>query len=282
MAHPKGVITPTGTTCACRDSILYLIKSMPIVKLDTGFNIEVEFPVALFWKRLLAWTIDVLICWMIIKTLAFMLQIESFFVWTSVWDLRGLLVNLPVLFYHLFFEVALNGRSPGKMAMQLRVITEEGGQPSLGQYLIRWVFRWVDLPYWIAIAAALNTIPWWTFPLIFSGIAAVLFTPRSQRSGDMVAVTILIETKTRTSWQDTVFTEISETYKPKYPGVMQLTDRDINTLKNIIETVKKKNDHELARRIADRIVSKTNMQTDEYPIDFLERLLTDYNYYSTK
>ena len=255
---------------------------MPIVKLDTGFNIEVEFPVALFWKRLLAWTIDVLICWMITKTLALMLQIESFFVWTSVWDLRGLLVNLPILFYHLFFEVVLNGRSPGKMAMQLRVITEEGGQPSLGQYLIRWVFRWVDFPYWIAIAAALNSMPWWTFPLIFSGIASVLFTPKSQRLGDIVAGTILIETKNRTSWQDTVFTEISDTYKPKYPGVMQLTDRDINTLKNIIETVKKKNDHELARKIADRIISKTNIQTDEYPIDFLERLLTDYNYYSTK
>ncbi len=52
---------------------------MPIVKLDTGFNIEVEFPVALFWKRLLAWTIDVLICWMITKALALMLQVDSFF-----------------------------------------------------------------------------------------------------------------------------------------------------------------------------------------------------------
>ncbi len=89
---------------------------------------------------------------MITKALALMLQVESFFVWTNEGDIRGILVNLPVLFYHLFFEVVLNGRSPGEMVMQLRVITEEGGQPSLGQYLIRWVFRWVDFPYWIAIA----------------------------------------------------------------------------------------------------------------------------------
>lgn len=255
---------------------------MPLVKLDTGYNIEVEFPVASFWKRLLAWTIDVLICWLLTKAMAAALNIESFFVWTNTWNLRGLLASLPMLFYHLFFELALNGRSPGKIAMNLKVITEEGGQPGLGQYLIRWVFRWIDFPYWIAITAVLGVMPWWTFPLIFSGVAAVLFTPRAQRLGDIVAGTILIDTRTRTSWQDTVFAELSDSYKPKYPQVMQLTDRDINTLKNIIETVKRKNDHDLARRIAERIQSKTGITTTEYPSDFLETLLLDYNYYSTR
>lgn len=256
---------------------------MSLVKLDTGYNIEVEFPAAPFWKRLVAWTIDVLICWLLTKTMAAALNTESFFVWAlNDWDLRGLLASFPMFFYHLFFELALNGRSPGKMAMNLKVITEEGGQPGIGQYLIRWVFRWIDFPYWIAIAAVVGAMPWWTFPLIFAGVAAVLFTQKSQRLGDIVAGTILIDTKTSTSWQDTVFAELSDTYKPKYPQVMQLTDRDINTLKNIIETVKRKNDHDLARRIAERIQSKTNIQTDDYPIDFLETLLLDYNYYSTR
>lgn len=255
---------------------------MPLVKLDTGYNIEVEFPVASFWKRLVAWTIDVLICWLLTRASAAALGIESFFVWTNTWDLRGLFASLPMLFYHFFFELALNGRSPGKMAMNLKVITEEGGQPGIGQYLIRWVFRWIDFPYWIAIAAALQSMPWWTFPLIFSGVVSVLFTPKSQRLGDIVAGTILIDTRNRTSWEDTVFAELTDTYKPKYPQVMLLTDKDINTLKNIIETVKKKNDHDLARRIAERIQSKTNIQTNDYPIDFLETLMLDYNYYSTR
>lgn len=255
---------------------------MPIVKLDTGFNIEVEFPVAPFWKRLLAWTLDVLICWLITKALALLLNTDSFFVWTSVWDLKGVLISLPVLFYHLFFEIIMQGQSPGKKAMRLKVITEEGGQPGIGQYLIRWAFRWVDFPYWIAIAAAVGQMPWWTFPLIFNGVASVIYTSKSQRLGDIVAGTILIDTQTTTSWEDTVFTELGNDYKPKYPGVMKLTDRDINTLKNIIETVKKKNDHELARNIAERIISKTEITTEEYPIDFLESLLKDYNYYSTR
>ena len=255
---------------------------MPLVKLDTGFNIEVEFGIAAFFKRFVAWLIDVMICWMLTKALATAFRIDSFFVWTDTWDLRGLFVSLPVLFYHLLSELSLNGRSIGKIAMKLRVVTEEGGQPNIGQYLIRWVFRIIDFPYWIPFAAAVGAIPWWTFPLVFSGVACIMITTKSQRLGDLVAGTILIDTSNRPSWEDTVFAEISNDYKPRYPQVMQLTDRDINTLKNIIETVRKKNDHEMARRIADRILSKVKMETDQYALDFLETLLTDYNYYSTR
>jgi hypothetical protein len=118
--------------------------------------------------------------------------------------------------------------------------------------------------------------------LLFTGVISIILSPKSQRVGDLVAGTILIDMRNNATWQDTVFTEISEHYKPRYPQVMQLTDRDINTLKQIIETVKRKNDQDLARRIAQRILSKVNIKTDQYPIDFLETLLIDYNYYSTR
>jgi uncharacterized RDD family membrane protein YckC len=255
---------------------------MVSVKLDTGYNIEVEFEVAPFSKRLLAWLIDVMACWMMTKALAAALKIDSFFVWTDTWDLRGLLVSLPVLFYHLFCELTMNGRSLGKLALRCKVITEDGGQPSIGQYLIRWVFRIIDFPYWILFAAVMGVLPWWTAPLVFAGIASVLISPKSQRLGDIVAGTILINTRNHTSWQDTVFADLSADYKPMYPQVMQLSDRDINTLKSIIETVKRKNDHELARRIAERIQTKVNIQSNQYALDFLESLLLDYNYYSTR
>lgn len=255
---------------------------MPLVKLDTGYNIEVEFAVASFSKRLLAWTIDIFACWMLTKALAAITHTDSFFVWTQTWELKGLLISLPVLFYHLFFEIILNGRSPGKLAVKIRVIAEDGGQPGIGQYLIRWVFRIIDLPYWIAMASLMGVLPWWTVPLMFSGIASVLITPKSQRLGDIVAGTIVINTYNQTSWQDTVFTELSTSYKPRYAQVMQLTDRDVNTLKQIIETVKKNGDYEMARKIAQRIQSKIKIETDQYALDFLETLLMDYNYYSTR
>lgn len=254
---------------------------MLLVKLDTGFNIQVEFPITPFHKRLFAWIIDILAMWLYTKIIATIFSIPHFFIWVNEWDWRGVLMSLPVLFYFLLSEITLNGQSLGKKAMNIKVITEEGGQPSLGQYLIRWIFRLVDFPFWIPLAAIVGMLPWWALPVTFAGLICIIFTPRSQRIGDMLAGTILIDLKNRTSWEDTVFTEVEEDYQPSYPQVMQLSDRDVNTLKSIIETIKKKNDHELAMKIAGRIQSKLKMHSDQTSLDFLETLLKDYNYYST-
>ncbi len=251
------------------------------VKLDTGFNIEVEFTISPFHKRLIAWVIDLMTCWLYIKIVSLIVQTQSFFVWTDTWDVKVILVSLPVLVYHLICEIAFNGLRLGKMAMNIKVITAEGGQPTIGQYLIRWVFRLIDFPYWIPFAIIFGQLPWWTLPLTVAGLISIIFTQKSQRLGDIVAGTILIDLKNSTSWQDTVFTEIESTYQPKYPQVMQLSDRDINTLKSIIQSVKKKNDYELSMKIADRIKSKLKIDGEQDSLNFLQTLLKDYNYYST-
>jgi hypothetical protein len=175
----------------------------------------------------------------------------------------------------------MNGQSVGKMAMQIKVLTLQGGQPSLSQYLIRWLFRIVDFPILLFLQMASGYNNWWMILFVFAGLICTIATPKSQRVGDLVAGTILIDLKNRTSWQDTVFTEVESTYQAKYPEVMQLSDRDINTLKNIIETVKKRNDYDLALKIAYRIQSKLKIHPDQDSLEFLQTLLKDYNYYST-
>ena len=235
---------------------------MLAVKLDTGFNIEVEFPITPFHRRLFAWVIDMIVTWAYIYIFGRLLTAIS-----PSWDdkfWRVLLFVLPYLFYHLIMEIALNGQSIGKKAMNIKVITLEGGQPTFSQYFIRWMFRILDFGVFY--------IP---------GFFSVILSAKSQRVGDMVAGTIVIDTKPSTSWQDTIFTEVENTYKPRYQQVMQLTDKDINTLKGIIETVRKRNDHELAFRISERIQSRLNIRSDQEPYDFLVTLLKDYNYYST-
>jgi uncharacterized RDD family membrane protein YckC len=236
---------------------------MLAVKLDTGFNIEVEFPIAPFHRRLFAWLIDlmVLIAYLWITDMVLSRTVSR------SWEEKGWLVviyTLPYLLYHLLMEISLNGQSIGKKAMSIKVITLEGGQPSLSQYLIRWIFRAFDIGLFF-------------IPAFFS----VILSARSQRVGDMVAGTIVIDTKANTSWQDTIFTEVETSYQPRYKQVMQLSDRDINTLKSIIETVRRKNDYELAFRISDRIQNKLSIQSDQEPFEFLQTLLKDYNYYST-
>jgi len=117
---------------------------------------------------------------------------------------------------------------------------------------------------------------------MFAGLAAVLMTKHTQRIGDLIAGTILIDTRNNTSWEDTVFTELSDDYKPRYPQVMQLSDKDINTLKSIINSVSKSRDYDLSMRISARIRSKLDIYSDQDSLEFLETLLKDYNYYSTR
>jgi uncharacterized RDD family membrane protein YckC len=251
------------------------------VKLDTGFNIEVDFMIAPFIKRFFAWIMDLVIIfayYVIGNRLMMMIQGPGWEI--QIWEL--VLFGLPPLFYHLLCETFLNGQSIGKKALNIKVISADGGQPSVSQYLIRWVFRLVDFPIWVFFTIANGELPWWCAAFLFGGAACLIATPYSQRIGDIVAGTILIDTRTRTSWEHTVFTELTDNYQPRYPQVMQLSDKDINTLKSIINAVRKKNDYDLSIRIAARIRSKLQIADDQDSLDFLQTLLRDYNYYSTR
>ena len=237
---------------------------MLVVKLDTGFNIEVDFPIAPFHRRFFAWFIDFIILTSYYFGGYFLLAGLLGPDWRDEHLWLYALYLLPYVFYHVVMESLANGQSLGKKLMNIKVITLEGGQPSLSQYIIRWLFRTFDVVF-----------------LMLPGFFAIILSSRSQRFGDMIAGTIVIDTRASTTWQDTIFTEVESSYKPRYPQVMQLTDRDINTLKSIISAVVKRNDYELAHRISERIQSKLNMQAQEDSLQFLQRLLKDYNYYST-
>jgi uncharacterized RDD family membrane protein YckC len=252
---------------------------MLTVKLDTGFNIEVDFPISPFHRRMFAYCIDVLVmllygllCTKIVEHLPQKSLSEKTWLW--------ILIGFPVLFYYPVLEMLTNGQTIGKKILGIRVIALDGGQASISQYLLRWVFRLADFPFWIFGAIATGSLPWWLSFLLFSGIACVIMSDKSQRIGDIVAGTIVIFTRSNTSWQDTVFIEVESGYKPRYPQVMQMSDKDLNSLKMIISSVKKSKNHELAFRIAERIKWKLNMQGDQDALDFLETLLKDYNYYS--
>ncbi|HXB44611.1 MAG TPA: RDD family protein [Puia sp.] len=253
---------------------------MQLVKLDTGFNIEIDFAITPFHKRLFAWAIDVVLLyaysWLADKLLSLAYERAP-----VVPNWARMIEGLPILFYHLICEIAMNGQSIGKKAMHIQVIAQDGGQPSVSQYLIRWMFRSIDFPIIVFAAVVFGQLPWWCMIFLFTGIGCVIITPSSQRVGDLVAGTIIIDRRNRTSWQDTVFTELETGYQPKYPRVMLLSDKDVNTLKSIIGTVKKNSNYDLSMRIAERIKSKLAIQSDQDSLDFLETLLKDYNYYTT-
>jgi uncharacterized RDD family membrane protein YckC len=199
---------------------------------------------------------------------------------------------IVVLCYHLICEVTMNGQSLGKKITGIRVVNENGGQPSIGQFVIRWLIRTSDLMAVIILfAAALaaetrdsNLEVFWyvSIPmgLFIADVILVNASKKNQRLGDMLANTLLIRTAEKHSITDTVFLNINENYVPSFPQVMRLSDRDINSLKGILDTARKRGDYDLAEMASNKIRNHLQIQTTLSPFDFLEILLKDYNYLS--
>ncbi|HWJ91531.1 MAG TPA: RDD family protein [Flavisolibacter sp.] len=266
---------------------------MSTVRIATNFNIDIEFISPAFYRRLLAWVIDLVI------EVIYLIMAGKFFSWLasnsgsdvdSQYNLQFILLLLlvPFLVYHVVCEVTMSGQSVGKKIMGIRVISENGGKPTFGQYIIRWLIRTSDF----MLFTMLLLLPYAQYygNRFYWGIAGVLAllladivlvnSRKQQRLGDILAHTLLIDTKQNESINDTIFLELSEKYIPSFPQVMQLSDRDINSLKGILDTARKRHDFGLAEMASEKIKKHLRIDTTLSPFDFLEVLLKDYNYLS--
>jgi uncharacterized RDD family membrane protein YckC len=74
--------------------------------------------------------------------------------------------------YYVLFEALADGRTPGKRALRLRVVQEDGLSISFGASAIRNIMRLIDLQPGLLAGV---------------GIISILVTSRSKRIGDIVA-----------------------------------------------------------------------------------------------
>jgi uncharacterized RDD family membrane protein YckC len=264
---------------------------MSIIQVATPFNIDLEFEIAEFHKRLLAYMIDFFIMVMylvIMKNLYYggFSRVSDETLESHI-GIDILTISVPMLLYALVSEVLMHGQTIGKKIMKIRVISLEGGEPTLGQFLIRWMFRAWEWPFLFGyIFYSTGSIIIYTFITGFFGIIVVIIigvSKKSQRLGDLAANTAVVNTRSKLSVQDTIFMEISQPdYHVKFPEVLRLTDRDINTIKNVVSHFYKTHKDDTAGRVATKVQSVLKISTDMYPVDFLEKLLADYNYLATK
>jgi hypothetical protein len=63
---------------------------------------------------------------------------------------------------------------------------------------------------------------------------------------------------------------------------MQLSDRDINAIKSILATARRKDDYHMAEAASAKIKAHLRIESALSPFDFLDVLLKDYNYLSVK
>ena len=260
---------------------------MPIIQIATAFNIDLEFEIAEFHKRLLAYIIDYLLLVIYLFSMKYLLYAGFSVHFEENMGLDILVISIPMLLYSFLTELLMNGQTIGKKILSIRVISLEGGEPTLGQFLLRWVTKFFEWPFLFGyILFSKDALVAYTIITGIFGIAVVIFiavTPKSQRLGDLAAGTVVVNTRSALTVEDTVFMEINKTdYKVFFPEVMRLSDRDINTIKTVLTQASKRNTYEMVNRVALKIKEVLKIKTEMYPDQFLEKLLEDYNYLATK
>ena len=232
---------------------------MQTIQVRTTQNVFIQYSVASVGDRILAFLLDrlILIFYCIaIAALFISTDMEVIWIWL-------LLIGVPFLFYFLFFEIIMNGQTPGKRAMSIKVIRMDGTQASIGDYILRWIFSFIDF-------------------YIFSGVIAVIVIAaggKGQRLGDVVAGTSvikLIQQKEITA--EDVFISPSTTYTPVFPQVVHLSERDIELIQRALEVNRDQNNLEPVMAVTERIKTLLGVQTDMNPVKFLYTVVKDFQH----
>ena len=259
---------------------------MATVQINTAFNVGLDFEIAPFHKRLLAYVIDFALLAIYLFSMKYLLHEVLEIDYDSI-AIDLLVISLPMLLYSLLTETLLNGQTIGKKLMKIRVISLDGGEPTFGQFVLRWITKFFEWPFLFGyIYASTLALMVYIFYTCFFGVAVViviLVSKKSQRLGDIAAGTVVVDAKSFMSVQDTIFINLNtENYKVSFPEVMRLSDNDINTIKTVLIQARKNHNHDICMRVEYKIKDVLKIESSLSAIDFLEKLLEDYNYLATR
>ncbi|HET6544364.1 MAG TPA: RDD family protein, partial [Chryseolinea sp.] len=146
---------------------------MQTIRVRTTQNVFIEYPLASVGERIAAYLIDWII--LVLYTVAIVaifakVEVKLWYVWLIV-------LGIPWLLFSLLFEIFMNGQTPGKLALKIKVVRLDGTPPAIGDYLMRWIFSFIDF-------------------YILSGALAVVVIAvggKGQRLGDIVAGTSVVK-----------------------------------------------------------------------------------------
>ncbi|MDX1902978.1 MAG: RDD family protein [Thermonemataceae bacterium] len=244
---------------------------MSKLRIETTQNVFIEFSLAGLGERILAFILDflfiILYVWAVLYIFLENRILQKVFNDELSYVLIFVFIILPVSLYSIVQEVFFNGQTLGKKIMRIKVVTIQGKQPSLTQYLTRWLFRIIDI--------------WGTSGIV--GVAVAAGNPNHQRLGDLAANTCLIKLKSKTELQkQLIIPEFHQLYTPKYTQVVLLSDTDINLIKEAVQTHQKHPNETLLDAFAIKTKEILKINTNDKSEKFLNRIVKDYTYLTSK
>lgn len=241
------------------------------LQINTTQNVNINFIAASVGERILAFIIDLIIkvAYAVVtyQIMFKFFQIDEMVAGMDQWSQMAVyaIFFLPIVFYSLVFETWLDGQTPGKRIMKIKVVKIDGYQASLADYMIRWFFRIIDLNMFSGVVA----------------LIAIVTSKKSQRLGDMTAGTSVITLKNKININHTILEELDDDYVPTYPNVIKLSDNDARIIKETFLKAKASRDYETLVKLRKKIVEVVGIKDyNEQDIKFIDVILKDYNYYT--
>jgi uncharacterized RDD family membrane protein YckC len=236
---------------------------MQTIQVRTTQNVFIHYPLASVGDRILGYLLDRLILFLYtVALVTLFIQVKMEVVW--VWMLT---LGVPWLFFSLAFEILMDGQTPGKRAMNVKVIRLNGTPATLGDYLLRWIFSLVD------------------FSILSGAIAVIVIAAggKGQRVGDVVAgtsVVKLIQQKEITA--NDIFVSPAAEYTPMFTQVIHLNERDIELIQRALEVNRDQGNSQPMMAVTERIKSMLGVQTDLPPVKFLYTVVKDFQHLTSR
>lgn len=243
---------------------------MTQLSINTTQNVNINFTAASVGDRIFAQLLDILVMIAYIVVVVFFLDItgltttiEAMDNW-SIMAVYGIIYS-PIMFYTIVQESLWEGQTIGKRIMKTKVIKLDGYQAGFGDYLVRWLFRLVEVFIGNGII----------------GLIAIIASQKNQRLGDMAAGTAVITLKNKVNINHTIIQDINSDYVPTYPLVIKLSDNDVRIIKETFEAAITTRDYATVIKLREKVLSVTGIKNQSgNDQDFIRTLLKDYNYYT--
>lgn len=232
---------------------------MQTISVRTTQNVFIQYPLASVGDRILGYLIDQLIFvvyFFIVIAISVSIDLKQIWVLVAV-------LSIPYILYRLLFEIFMNGQTPGKRAMQIKVVRINGTPATVGDYVLRWIFGLIELNIASGLIAMLS----------------VIIGGKGQRLGDLVAGTTVIKLiEQRQATAQEVFVSPENNYEVSFPQAVQLNPSDIELIQRSLEINRDLGNQKPMLAITEKVKTQLGVKTDMPPIKFLYVLIKDYNH----
>jgi uncharacterized RDD family membrane protein YckC len=232
-------------------------------QITTAQNVTIKLTIANMGDRVLAGLIDLLILGGYLALLSYIqykLDIHILRAYDyTFWAMFSF--TLPIYFYSLLFEYFWNGQTPGKRLRKIKVVRMDGESLTLGNCIIRWLFRLVDR--WLDTGSV--------------GIVAATFSKTHQRIGDMVAGTIVISTRDQADTDISRYADHNATGAIHFPQVESLRLRDMELVNEALTLYYEQDKFDYVLQASAQLKRALDVTPEIDDLTFVKRVVTDYN-----